>query len=151
MFYGRFLKKGKRETKTEYIIHLTHAYTTRVTITVRIKGKNKGGKGNSALKGGKRCFPEAKTMLFILQTDRKKSSSTGNSFLRHENRMCKSQPKEVHKPDAACGQAEEKMCTSYNEEKIEGRKAKRGSQTTSKRSVCKPLFAFIKTMNYLNG
>ena len=119
MFYSRFLKKGKRETKTEYIIYLTHAYATRVTITVTVhnKGKNKEGKGNSALKGEKRCFPEAKTMLFILQTDRKKSSSTGNSFLRHENRMCKSQPKEVHKPNASCGQAEEKMCTSCNEEK----------------------------------
>lgn len=119
MFYSSFLKKGKRETKTEYIIYFTHAYTTRVTITVtvHIMGKNKEGKGNSALKGGKRCFPEAKTMLFILQTDREESSSTGNSFLRHGKRMCKSQPEEVHKPDAGCGQAEERMCTSCNEEK----------------------------------
>lgn len=153
MLYSRFLKKGKRETKTGYIIYFTHAYTTRVTITVTVhnKGKNKEGKGNSALKGGKRCFPEAKTMLFILQTDREESSSTGNSFLRHGKRMCKSQPEEVHKPNAGCGQAEEKMCTSCNEEKNRRSKNKRGLQTASKRSVCKPLFAFIKTMNYLNG
>lgn len=119
MFYRRFLKEREKETKIGYIIYHTHAYTTRVTITVtvRIMEKNKEGKGNSALKGGKRCFPEAKTMLFILQMDREESSSTGNSFLRHENRMCKSQPKEVHKPDAGCRQAEERMCTSYNEEK----------------------------------
>lgn len=65
--------------------------------------------------------------------------------------MCKSQPKEVHKLNAGCGQAEEKMCTFCNEEKIEGRKAKRGLQTLLLEVVCKPLFAFIKMMNYLNG
>ena len=66
MFYSRFLKKGKRETKTEYIIYLTHAYTTRVTITVtvRIMEKKQGRKR-------KQCFERRKTML---------SGSENNAF-----------------------------------------------------------------------
>ena len=143
--------KGRQKQDTLFISRTRIQRALQLQLQFTIREKTRKEKETVLWKEENDAFRKRKQCFSFFKWIEKKSSSTGNSFLRHENKMCKNQPKEVHKPDAGCRQAEEKMCTSCNEEKNRRSKNKRGLQTASKRSVCKPLFAFIKTMNYLNG